>query len=116
MDDDHTMVLFDWCDGSVKSVAKTGKPKPFALRFAPRGSPFQLVHAAKKSIGFWKGKGRNLAMQKAVLGKKGVWQPMMSLGVIDSDVVVGTFDGHLYRFSGHKLQVTVKAHNGQCTL
>eukprot|EP00941_MAST-03F_sp_MAST-3F-sp1_P000793 g793.t1 len=111
-DENHRLIVYDWADSSVKARTKTGKEKICDVMFAPEGSEYFLVTAGMQSLKFWKRKGRNLMFERAIIGRKGIWQAFLCLGSIGKDVVVGTQDGHLYRFRGRKLLIAIKAHTG----
>jgi WD40 repeat protein len=81
------------------------------VAFCPEGSRFDLCTAGDCDLRFWKVSGQNFKATQAFLGaKSGTWQPFLCLGSLDSDVVAGTLDGHLYRFRKHRLKAAVKAH------
>ncbi len=112
MDACHTVVVRDVLDAfRLAGTALAGRADVYAVRCCPEGSRFALCTAGDKTLQFWKRQGRNFKSTQAFLGSRsGTWQALLCLGALDSDVVAGTLDGHLYRFRKHRLKAAVKAH------
>ena len=113
MDTDHTIGIYDWRNGALLAHAKGGDKKILDLDYSPDGST--LVQVGVDHIQFWHRKGRNLSMRRGIIGKKGRVQPLSCIGWAGPFAVVGTQDGHLYRFEGHMLRGSLKAHDRTVT-
>ena len=109
MDEYHKMVIFDWENGSVKASSTTTEKKTLSVAFLPDGKG--CLQAGDGFIRFWSLDGHILNYKSAILGDKGKIQPFFSVGFTGNFPVVGTTDGHLYRFLGRKLDVAIKAHS-----
>jgi len=105
----HKMIIFDWANGVVKASTTTVEEKTLAVDFTRDGKG--VVQVGVDFIRFWDLSGRNLNYKTAIFGGKGKVQPFFSVGWTGNYPVVGTTDGHLYRFLGRKLDVSVKAHS-----
>lgn len=112
VDPEHRMVVYDWKDASVKARVKTGKKKVMDCIFCAPEDKYYAVTAGMSTLKFWKRAGRNLTFERAILGRKGLWQSFLCLSLLGNDIVVGTQDGHIYRFRGKKLMIAIKAHAG----
>jgi microtubule-associated protein-like 6 len=108
MDEFHTMVVFDWENGVVKVRTRTCEAKTLGVDFTRDGKG--AVQVGVDFINFWDFAGGNANFKTAILQGKGKLQPFFSVGWTGNYPVVGTTDGHLYRFLGRKLDVAVKAH------
>jgi microtubule-associated protein-like 6 len=106
-DDDHSLALYRWQDGSIMGTSKGDKNKVLGIQFAPDSQ--SLVQVGIEHIKFWE-LGRNMRYKRAVIGQKGVNQAFMCAGYANSGAVVGTADGHLYAFQGRTLDQAIKAH------
>lgn len=113
MDPDHTIGIYDWRSGALMAHAKGGHQKILDLDYSPDGST--LVQTGVDHIQFWHQKGRNLSMRRGIIGKKGRVQPLTCIGWAGPFAVVGTQDGHMYRFEGHMLRGSLKAHDRTVT-
>ncbi|GMH99995.1 hypothetical protein TrVE_jg4710 [Triparma verrucosa] len=105
----HTMVIYDWENGSVKAKTKTVEEKTLAVDFTRDGRG--IVQCGVDFIRFWDISGRVVNYKTAILAGKGKVQPFFSIGWTGNYPVIGTTDGHLYRFLGRKVDVSVKAHS-----
>jgi len=112
LNDTHTFVLHNALDDfRWQGAVELGEGDIYAISFCPEGSRFDFCTAGDKDLRFWKVNGQNFKATQAFLGsEKGTWQPFLCLGAIDSDMVAGTLDGHLYCFRKHRLRSSVKAH------
>ena len=72
----------------------------------------ELVQCGVDFVRFWKFSGANLSSKPAIFGARGRIQAFLCLGWVGNFAVVGTYDGHLYRFLGRQLDAAVPAHNG----
>ena len=59
---------------------------------------FIVTASSDGHVKFWNINGRNLTCKRGLLGKKGKYQPLLCIGWAGSSPIVGTADGHLYRF------------------
>ena len=106
----HSLVIYDWENGTPLVSSKTCVEKTLAVDFRRDGAG--LVQCGVNFIRFWAFAGHNLTSSSAILGARGKLQPFLCLGWVGNFAVVGTFDGHLYRFLGRQLDVAVPAHAG----
>lgn len=109
-DDDHTMAVFDWRRRKMKATAKGDKNKSLCLAFGPDGRT--VVQAGVKHIKFHTFSGRNVKTKKGILGRKGKIQALLTAAFNGESALIGTADGHIYRFDGNQLAQSVKAHDG----
>ena len=109
MDTYHTMIVYDWENGTVLSSAATTPKKTLAVDFNRDSKG--LVQIGVDFIRFWSLSGGILNYKAAIFGGKGKNQPFFSVGWTGNYPVIGTTDGHLYRFLGRKLDLAVKAHS-----
>jgi microtubule-associated protein-like 6 len=107
-DDEHSIVIWDWENQTIKAKARGTTSKVLALDFMPDGRG--LIQCGVGHVKFWTQHGRNLTSKRGLLNKKGKVQPLLCIGWAGSSPVIGTADGHLYRFQGRTLQVAIKAH------
>jgi echinoderm microtubule-associated protein-like 6 len=112
-DMDHSIAIYDWRNGNLIASAKGEARKVMALSFSPDNST--IVQCGVDHVQFWRRQGRNLLMRRGILGKKGRIQPLLCIGWAGPFAVVGTADGHLYRFEGHMLRGSLKAHDKSVT-
>ena len=106
-DDDHSIAVYRWADGSCCGKSQGGQNKVLGIKFAPDSR--SLVQVGVQHIKFWQ-LGRNMRFKKALVSAKGVLQNFMCAGYANSNAVVGTGDGHLYAFQGRTLDQAIKAH------
>jgi WD40 repeat protein/Ca2+-binding EF-hand superfamily protein len=107
-DDEHSLAIYDWENQTIKAHARSTSSKVLALDFMPDGRG--LITVGVGHVKFWTLRGRNLTCKRGLLGKKGNVQPLLCIGWAGNSPIIGTADGHLYRFQGRQLQVAIKAH------
>ena len=101
-DDDHSIAVYDWENGTIQASARGDRKKVLAVDFTPDGS--SLVQVGVQHIKFHKLEGRNFVTHKGILGKKGRIQTLLCIGWLGRKPIVGTADGHLYGFDGRTLK------------
>lgn len=118
-DRDHSMVLYDWENGTVKATVKTdAQNKVLAVAFRPTSNSMDgkgfntiLVTCGVQHIKFWSLEGgRHLAPKQGLIGKKGMMQAFLCAAYLGENAVIGTANGQLYLFHGRVLQTNVIAH------
>ena len=115
LDDNHVMAVHNVQNNDAAVLVgkvRTGINRVMGLGFAPVGNKFSVVTCGDQSIKFWRQIGRNFSFKKGKLGKRGTNQMFYCVGSVESDVVIGTEDGHLYRFRNANLRQAIKAHVG----
>ena len=112
-DTEHSIAVYDWKNSNLVASAQGESRKVLAVDFSPDNST--IVQCGLDHIQFWRRQGRNLMMRRGILGKKGRIQPLLCIGWAGPFAVVGTMDGHLYRFEGHMLRGSLKAHDKSVT-
>lgn len=109
-DDYHSIALYDWKNKHLISHSYSFQNKSFFVDFNPNSS--HLVQCGNEIIKFWEINGRNLQFQDAILGSRAKMQGFLCAGWVGGHAVVGTADGSIYRFLGHKLDSMIQAHGG----
>jgi microtubule-associated protein-like 6 len=110
MDEMHSIGVYDWKNSLLLASSNGITNKSLAVSFFPSGT--SLIQCGNEVIRFWDIEGINLKGQDAVLGGKAVIQGFLCIGWVGNTPVVGTCDGHLYRFIGRQLDGIIKAHEG----
>ena len=110
-DDQHSLVVFDWANQTVRCRRPTPKEKTMDIAF-PATTSDGIVQVGVGFIRFWTVSGHNLTWKSAVLAGHGQWQTFTSVGFVGNRTVVGCQDGSLYLFAGTTLERTVAAHDG----
>ena len=105
----QTITIYDWREGMIRTSSTSLKDKTMDLCFTPDDSG--LIHVGTNFIRFWTIEGRNMNYQDAFLGRKARVQTFLNIGWCGSSPVIGTSDGHLYKFLGRQLDAIVKAHD-----
>eukprot|EP00752_Nemacystus_decipiens_P004400 g4020.t2 len=108
-DDHHGLAIYDWENSVLLCTTRTGSAKTFSLGFTINSDG--LILCADGTVDFWTIQGgQNMTRRPASLGPFGKRQIFLCQGWDGTNPVVGTFDGHIYRFLGRRLDSTVKAH------
>uniref|UniRef100_A0A8C4SLW8 EMAP like 5 n=1 Tax=Erpetoichthys calabaricus TaxID=27687 RepID=A0A8C4SLW8_ERPCA len=110
LDDNHTIVLWDWKKGEKLSAIRGSKDKIFVIKINPY-IPDKLVTAGIKHIKFWHKTGGGLIGRKGNMGKT---ETMMCAvyGWTEEMVFSGTSTGDICIWRDMYLIKTVKAHDG----
>ncbi|KAI8515156.1 Echinoderm microtubule-associated protein-like 5 [Branchiostoma belcheri] len=113
LDNDHTIVLWDWKNGAPLATTRGSKDLLFEIRFNPH-NPNKLVTVGKKHINFWTRSGNTFKSKRGIFGKVGKMTSMLcaEFGRTEDDVYSGGANGDIYVWSGNKLVKEVEAHNG----
>ncbi|XP_078613343.1 echinoderm microtubule-associated protein-like 6 isoform X1 [Branchiostoma floridae x Branchiostoma japonicum] len=113
LDNDHTIVLWDWKNGAPLASTRGSKDLLFEIRFNPH-NPDKLVTVGKKHINFWTRSGNTFKSKRGIFGKVGKMTTMLcaEFGRTEDDVFSGGANGDIYVWSGNKLLKEVEAHNG----
>eukprot|EP00981_Chlorochromonas_danica_P011760 scaffold4247_cov174-Ochromonas_danica.AAC.21 len=106
----HSIAVYDWRNSYIICCTPSFVKKSFAADFFPNGAG--ILHCGQDTIRFYNIAGRGVTYQDAMLSPRAKVQGFMSIAWIGSSAIVGTTDGSLYRFLGHKLESIVQAHNG----
>ncbi|CAM9178110.1 unnamed protein product, partial [Ectocarpus sp. 13 AM-2016] len=108
-DDHHGLAVYDWENSVLLCTTRTGPAKTFSLGFTINSDG--LILCADGTVDFWTIQGgQNMTRRPASLGPFGKRQLFLCQGWDGTNPVVGTFDGHIYRFLGRRLDSLVKAH------
>ncbi|KAK7903892.1 hypothetical protein WMY93_016499 [Mugilogobius chulae] len=110
LDDNHTIVLWDWRKGEKLSAMRGSKDKIFVVKINPY-LPDKLITAGVKHIKFWHKAGGGLIGRKGNMGKT---ETMMCAvyGWSEEMVFSGTCTGDICIWRDMFLMKTVKAHDG----
>ncbi|XP_060790211.1 echinoderm microtubule-associated protein-like 5 isoform X1 [Neoarius graeffei] len=110
LDDNHTIVLWDWRKGEKLSAFRGSKDKIFVVKINPY-MPDKLITAGVKHLKFWHKAGGGLIGKKGSIGKT---ETMMCAvyGWTEEMVFSGTCTGDICIWRDMFLVKTVKAHDG----
>ncbi|MEQ2255440.1 Echinoderm microtubule-associated protein-like 5, partial [Ilyodon furcidens] len=110
LDDNHTIVLWDWRKGEKLSAMRGSKDKIFVIKINPY-LPDKLITAGVKHMKFWHKVGGGLIGRKGNMGKT---ETMMCAvyGWSEEMVFSGTCTGDICIWRDMFLMKTVKAHDG----
>nr|XP_040055346.1 echinoderm microtubule-associated protein-like 5 isoform X5 [Gasterosteus aculeatus aculeatus] len=110
LDDNHTIVLWDWRKGEKLSTMRGSKDKIFVVKMNPY-LPDKLITAGVKHMKFWHKAGGGLIGRKGNMGKT---ETMMCAvyGWSEEMVFSGTCTGDICIWRDMFLMKTVKAHDG----
>ncbi|KAI1895518.1 hypothetical protein AGOR_G00107080 [Albula goreensis] len=110
LDDNHTIVLWDWRKGERLSAIRGSKDKIFVVKINPY-MPDKLITAGVKHMKFWHKAGGGLIGRKGNMGKT---ETMMCAvyGWTEEMVFSGTCTGDICIWRDMFLIKTVKAHDG----
>lgn len=114
MDPDHTLCIYSASKGDLISSSK-GMSSPndvIDLAYSPNGS--ELVLAGKNLIKFFVGVNTNVRAINSKIGRigsKGKRQVFCSAAYLkDTDAVIGTAGGEIYRFNNGECVAIIQAH------
>ncbi|XP_016361551.1 echinoderm microtubule-associated protein-like 5 isoform X5 [Sinocyclocheilus anshuiensis] len=110
LDDNHTIVLWEWRKGEKLSTIRGSKDKIFVIKVNPY-MPDKLITAGVKHMKFWHRAGGGLIGKKGSMGKT---ETMMCAvyGWTEEMVFSGTCTGDICIWRDMFLVKTVKAHDG----
>ncbi|GMI13574.1 hypothetical protein TrLO_g7993, partial [Triparma laevis f. longispina] len=98
-DADHTIYVYSWKDGALKSKAKTGEGKILCLAFNDTGK--QLVAGGVKTFSVVTIAGKNMAVKDGQFGSALGGRKVVTCACwAGGDFVLGTAAGKLYRLEG----------------
>lgn len=100
-DDLHSIVVYNWELSQIVARSTGFDKKPLATIFTFDG--IGIAQCGVQFIRFWEVVGSNMVVQDAILNPRARLQAFMCIGLLGNHVVVGTEDGHLYRFVGRNL-------------
>ncbi|XP_047132983.1 echinoderm microtubule-associated protein-like 6 isoform X1 [Hydra vulgaris] len=113
LDEDHSIVIWDWRRGEKLSIASVHKDKIFEVRWDSNNSD-KLVTVGIRHIKFWTQTGGGLIHKRGIYGK--VAKPDTHLCVTYSKspgiIVSGGLSGLIYVWNEELLKSTVQAHQG----
>ncbi|KAM7109602.1 echinoderm microtubule-associated protein-like 5 isoform 5-T5 [Ciconia maguari] len=113
IDDNHTIVLWDWKKGEKLSAVRGSKDKIFVVKINPY-MPDKLITVGIKHMKFWRRAGGGLIGRKGCIGALGRTDTMMCAvyGWTEEMVFSGTSTGDVCIWRDVFLIKTVKAHDG----
>ncbi|KAL7992619.1 hypothetical protein Chor_016875 [Crotalus horridus] len=113
IDDNHTVILWDWRKGDKLSAVRGSKDKIFVVKINPF-TPDKLITAGIKHIKFWRRAGGGLIGKKGYVGPVGKIDTMMCAvyGWTEEMAFSGTATGDVCIWRDIFLIKTVKAHDG----
>ena len=98
-DADHTIFVYSWADGALKSQAKTGEGKILCLAFNDTGK--QLVAGGVKTFSVVTIAGKNMSVKQGQFGSALGGRKVVTCACwAGGDFVLGTTAGKLYRLEG----------------
>uniref|UniRef100_A0A8C0VBT1 Echinoderm microtubule-associated protein-like 5 n=1 Tax=Cyanistes caeruleus TaxID=156563 RepID=A0A8C0VBT1_CYACU len=113
IDDNHTIVLWDWKKGEKLSAVRGSKDKIFVVKINPYMSD-KLITVGIKHMKFWRRAGGGLIGRKGCIGALGRTDTMMCAvyGWTEEMAFSGTSTGDVCIWRDVFLIKTVKAHDG----
>ncbi|MGH0154729.1 UNVERIFIED_CONTAM: hypothetical protein FKN15_028429 [Acipenser sinensis] len=113
IDDNHTIVVWDWKKGEKLATARGHKDKLFVVKCNPHHVD-KLVTVGMKHIKFWQHAGGGLIFKRGTLGSTGKLETMMcvSYGRVEDLVFSGAATGDVFIWKDTLLLKTIKAHDG----
>lgn len=113
IDDNHTIVIWDWKKGEKLATARGHKDKLFVVKCNPHHMD-KLVTVGMKHIKFWQHAGGGLIFKRGTFGSAGKLETMMcvSYGRGEDLVFSGAATGDVFIWKDTLLLKTIKAHDG----
>ncbi|XP_069464337.1 echinoderm microtubule-associated protein-like 6 isoform X1 [Ambystoma mexicanum] len=113
LDDNHTIVFWDWKKGEKIATTRGHKDKIFVVKCNPHHAD-KLVTVGMKHIKFWQQTGGGFTAKRGTFGNIGKLETMMcvSYGRAEDLVFSGAATGDVYIWKDVNLIKTVKAHDG----
>uniref|UniRef100_H3AR31 EMAP like 6 n=1 Tax=Latimeria chalumnae TaxID=7897 RepID=H3AR31_LATCH len=113
LDDNHTIVVWDWKKGEKLATTRGHKDKIFVVKCNPHHVD-KLVTVGMKHIKFWQQAGGGLTSKRGTFGNIGKLETMMcvSYGRIEDLIFSGAATGDVYIWKDTLLLKTAKAHDG----
>uniref|UniRef100_A0A8C8RE05 EMAP like 6 n=1 Tax=Pelusios castaneus TaxID=367368 RepID=A0A8C8RE05_9SAUR len=113
LDDNHTIVFWDWKKGEKIATTRGHKDKIFVVKCNPHHGD-KLVTVGMKHIKFWQQTGGGFTSKRGTFGNIGKLETMMSVsyGRMEDIVFSGAATGDIYIWKDILLLKTVKAHDG----
>ncbi|XP_012942464.1 echinoderm microtubule-associated protein-like 6 isoform X2 [Aplysia californica] len=113
LDDNHSIVVWDWKKGEKLATTRGHKDKIFVIKWNPLDHS-KLVTVGVKHIKFWTQTGGGFTSNRGTMGKVAKLCDMMCVayGKTSDICFSGGSDGHVFVWQGVELQKTVKAHEG----
>ncbi|GFS05106.1 echinoderm microtubule-associated protein-like 6 [Elysia marginata] len=113
LDDNHSIVVWDWKKGEKLATTRGHKDKIFVIKWNPLDHS-KLVTVGVKHIKFWNQTGGGFTSNRGTMGQVAKLCDMMcvSYGKAQDICFSGGSDGNVFVWQGTTLQKTVKAHDG----
>ncbi|XP_035687635.1 echinoderm microtubule-associated protein-like 6 isoform X3 [Branchiostoma floridae] len=113
LDDNHSIVMWDWKKGERLATTRGHKDKIFVLKCNPHNTD-HLVTVGIRHIKFWTQAGGGFTSKRGTFGNIGKLDTMMCVayGKTEDSVFSGGANGMVYMWQGTNLLKTVKAHDG----
>ncbi|XP_039593751.1 echinoderm microtubule-associated protein-like 6 isoform X2 [Polypterus senegalus] len=113
IDDNHSIVVWDWKKGEKLATARGHKDKLFVVKCNPHHAD-KLVTVGMKHIKFWQHVGGGLTFKRGTFGNAGKLETMMCVchGRGEDLVYSGAATGDVYIWKDTYLLKTIKAHDG----
>ncbi|XP_077993248.1 echinoderm microtubule-associated protein-like 6 [Glandiceps talaboti] len=115
LDDNHTIVIWDWKKGEKLSTTRGHKDKIYVIKWNPHNTD-KLVTVGVKHIKFWTVAGGGLTSKRGTFGNVGKLDTMTcaTFGKSPEITYTGGANGEVYIWQDVTLSKTVKAHEGPC--
>ncbi|XP_060573407.1 echinoderm microtubule-associated protein-like 6 [Ruditapes philippinarum] len=113
LDDNHSIVVWDWRKGEKLATTRGHKDKIFVVKWNPFDNN-KLITVGIKHIKFWTQAGGGFTSSRGTFGKvaKNCDMLCIAFGKTEDLTYSGGSDGHVFVWAGTNLQKTVKAHEG----
>ncbi|XP_033122529.1 echinoderm microtubule-associated protein-like 6 [Anneissia japonica] len=115
LDDNHSIVVWDWKKGDKLATTRGHKDKIFVIKWNPYIHD-KLVTVGVKHIKFWNQTGGGFTSKRGTFGNVGKLDTMMCVtyGRSPEMTYSGGANGNVYIWQDVTLTKTVKAHEGPC--
>ncbi|KAI0227896.1 Echinoderm microtubule-associated protein-like 6 [Lamellibrachia satsuma] len=115
LDDNHSIVVWDWRKGEKLATTRGHKDKIFVIKWNPHDGT-KLVTVGVKHIKFWTQTGGGFTSKRGTFGTVAKLDSMLCVtyGRTPDICYTGGSSGAVYVWVGLTLSKTIKAHEGPC--
>eukprot|EP00043_Microstomoeca_roanoka_P006737 m.65510 g.65510 ORF g.65510 m.65510 type:complete len:1912 (-) comp13543_c0_seq2:42-5777(-) len=112
LDNDHTIILWDWAKGIQLATTRGHKDKIFSIGVNPIKSN-TIVTVGVSHIKFWTQKGNGFSSKRGIFGSVGKVETMLCLEFDDTGkTYTGSSSGKICIWEDNKLIKAISAHTG----
>ncbi|OAF70064.1 hypothetical protein A3Q56_02173 [Intoshia linei] len=117
LDDDHTIVVWDWRKGECVASTKGHKDKIYALKWFDNESEHNFVSGGVKHLKFWKITGNSMTASRGTLNNVGKLDTTLSICINQTkknSTYTSGSSGCVYEWETNKLLRSIEANKGPC--